>query len=93
MRILTIILYTYAQQNENTHIIDFFHACEKYKIASIHTHIALDQENRLYLIGYKLHIIIFFICGKIIPDGFLMSMQFYTTQKGGLVLEYHNASR
>ena len=58
-----------------------------------YTHIALDQENRLYLIGYKLHIIIFFICGKIIPDGFLMSMQFYTTQKGGLVLEYHNASR
>ena len=58
-----------------------------------YTYIALDQENRLYLIGYKLNIIIFFICGKIIPDGFLMSMQFYTTQKGGLVLEYHNASR
>lgn len=58
-----------------------------------YTHITLDQENRLYLIGYKLNIIIFFICGKIIPDGFLMSMQFYTIQKGGLVLEYHNASR
>lgn len=36
MRILTIILYTYAQQNENTYVIGFFHACEKYKRSPIH---------------------------------------------------------
>ena len=30
-----------------------------------YTHIALDQENRLYLIGYKLHIIIFLFMGRL----------------------------
>ena len=92
MRILTIILYTYIQQNKNTHVIGLFHASKKHKRTLILRQ-TFDQENSVYLIGYKLNIIIFFICGKIIPDGFLMSMQFYTIQKGGLVLEYHNASR
>ena len=92
MRILTIILYIYIQQNKNTHVIGLFHTSKKHKRTLILRQ-TFDQENSVYLIGYKLHIIIFFICGKIIPDGFLMSMQFYTIQKGGLVLEYHNASR
>ena len=64
MRILTIILYTYAQQNENTHIKDFFMLVKNIRELQ-YTHIALDQENRLYLIGYKLHIIIFLFMGRL----------------------------
>ena len=64
MRILTIILYTYAQQNENTHVIGLFHASKRHKRTLILRQ-TFDQENSVYLIGYKLNVIIFLFMGRL----------------------------